>query len=106
MGRLLNPVLRDTSSVDTETERFIQQGLARVLAGRIAFIIAHRLSTVRHATRIVVVHDGEIVGSGTHKELIAAQGRYAALYRQQSLREATRGWAAVEAQATAMPDRA
>ena len=95
-----------TSSVDTETERFIQQGLARVLAGRIAFIIAHRLSTVRHATRIVVVHDGEIVESGTHKELIAAQGRYAALYRQQSLREATRGWAAVEAQATAMPDRA
>ncbi len=76
-----------TSSVDTETERQIQRGLARVLEGRIAFVIAHRLSTIRNATRIVVVEDGVITESGTHAELMARQGHYFELYRQQSLRE-------------------
>ncbi|HEX7082442.1 MAG TPA: ABC transporter ATP-binding protein [Gammaproteobacteria bacterium] len=79
-----------TSSVDTETERRIQQGLARVLAGRIAFVIAHRLSTIRNATRIVVVEDGRITESGTHAELMARRGHYFELYRQQSLRERAR----------------
>ena len=85
-----------TSSVDTETELGIQEALARVLAGRIAFVIAHRLSTVRNATRILVVKDGEIVERGEHTRLIAAQGHYATLYRQQSLHEATRRWGNAE----------
>ncbi|HEX5420512.1 MAG TPA: ABC transporter ATP-binding protein [Gammaproteobacteria bacterium] len=79
-----------TSSVDTETERHMQAGLARVLAGRIAFVIAHRLSTIRNATRIVVVEDGRITETGAHAELMARRGHYFELYRQQSLREGAR----------------
>ena len=81
-----------TSSVDTETELKIQQGLKFVLQGRISFVIAHRLSTIRNATRIVVVDEGRIVETGDHAELIAQGGHYAALYRQQSLDEATQEW--------------
>ena len=81
-----------TSSVDTETELKIQQGLKFVLQGRISFVIAHRLSTIRNATRIVVVDGGRIVETGDHAELIAQDGHYAALYRQQSLDEATQEW--------------
>lgn len=79
-----------TSSVDTETEQRIQAGLQRVMAGRIALIIAHRLSTIRNATRIVVIENGRITESGSHAELMAQQGHYHALYRQQSLQEASR----------------
>lgn len=86
-----------TSSVDTETELRIQQGMKHVFQGRISFVIAHRLSTIRNATRIVVVDDGRIVESGSHLELIAADGHYAALYRQQGLSETTRQWEAVGA---------
>ena len=82
-----------TSSVDTETELKIQQGLKFVLQGRISFVIAHRLSTIRNASRIVVVDDGRIVETGSHLELMAGGGHYATLYRQQSLTEATtRQW--------------
>ncbi|MCZ6890095.1 MAG: ABC transporter ATP-binding protein [Gammaproteobacteria bacterium] len=81
-----------TSSVDTETEQRIQTGLAHVLQGRISFIIAHRLSTIRNADRIIVVTDGRISETGDHASLIAMHGHYAALYRQQSLQETTRGW--------------
>ena len=81
-----------TSSVDTETELKIQQGLKFVLQGRISFVIAHRLSTIRNATRIVVVDDGRITETGDHAELMALGGHYATLYRQQSLDEATRDW--------------
>ena len=81
-----------TSSVDTETERTIQQGLKHVLQGRISFVIAHRLSTIRNATRIVVVDGGRIVEAGDHATLLAADGRYAALYRQQSLDDAAKRW--------------
>ncbi len=79
-----------TSSVDTHTEQHIQRGLANLLGGRIAFVIAHRLSTVRNADRIVVIRDGCIAELGTHAELMARRGHYFELYRQQSLAESTR----------------
>lgn len=69
-----------TSSVDTETEAAIQGALDRVLAGRTAFIIAHRLSTVKQASRILVIDGGTIVEQGTHDELLARQGYYYRLY--------------------------
>jgi ATP-binding cassette subfamily B protein/subfamily B ATP-binding cassette protein MsbA len=69
-----------TSSVDTQTERIIQKALARLLRGRTAFVIAHRLSTVIHADRIVVIHDGRIVEQGAHAELIEQGGYYFRLY--------------------------
>ena len=85
-----------TSSVDTETELKIQQGLKFVLQGRISFVIAHRLSTIRNASRIVVIGGGRIVETGTHLELMASGGHYATLYRQQSLSEAAeRQWESV-----------
>ncbi len=69
-----------TSSVDTQTERLIQAALARLLKGRTAFVIAHRLSTVVHADRIVVIQGGQIVEQGTHSELLALGNVYAGLY--------------------------
>jgi len=72
-----------TSSVDTETEALIQQGLAQVLKGRTSLIIAHRLSTVRDADRILVMQHGKIVEDGDHKSLLAHSGLYAQLYQRQ-----------------------
>lgn len=69
-----------TSSVDTHTERTIQNALARLLKGRTAFVIAHRLSTVNNADRIVVVEGGQIVEQGTHNDLLRSGGIYARLY--------------------------
>jgi ATP-binding cassette, subfamily B, multidrug efflux pump len=69
-----------TSSVDTQTERIIQQALSRLLKDRTAFVIAHRLSTVTNADRIVVIHNGEIVEQGNHHELLTARGHYFRLY--------------------------
>jgi ABC-type multidrug transport system fused ATPase/permease subunit len=70
-----------TSSVDTQTERLIQQALARLLKGRTSFVIAHRLSTVVNADRIVVIQDGRITEQGTHLDLLAKGGAYYELYR-------------------------
>ncbi len=71
-----------TASIDTETERLVQAGLATLLHGRTAFIIAHRLSTVKHADRILVLDQGQIVENGSHETLIQQQGLY---YRLHSL---------------------
>jgi len=65
-----------TSSVDTQSEQAIQQALLRLFQGRTTFVIAHRLSTVTNADRVVVIHAGRIVEEGTHAELLAAGGRY------------------------------
>jgi len=73
-----------TSSVDTETERAIQENLRMLTAGRTALIIAHRLSTLRHADRILVLRDGRVVEEGTHDELVARGGTYADLWHVQS----------------------
>ncbi len=76
-----------TSSVDTETERLIQDAVQTVLTGRTSFIIAHRLSTIRRADRILVVDGGRIVEDGTHAELLSMRGRYYRLYTSQFLEE-------------------
>ncbi len=72
-----------TSSVDTETERLIQDALTRLMAGRTTFVIAQRLSTVMRAHQILVIDGGRIVERGTHAELLALGGRYATIYEQQ-----------------------
>lgn len=76
-----------TSSIDTETEALIQDGLAEILRGRTSLIIAHRLSTIREADRILVMKRGQIIEDGTHEHLLAQNGLYAALYRRQFAHE-------------------
>jgi len=76
-----------TSSVDTETEHLIQDALNKALEGRTSFIIAHRLSTVRSADRILVIDKGKIVEEGTHKELMKKKGYYYRLYMNQFMKE-------------------
>jgi ATP-binding cassette subfamily B protein/subfamily B ATP-binding cassette protein MsbA len=71
-----------TSSVDTQTEIVIQNALRRILKGRTAFVIAHRLSTVVNADRIIVIDNGRIIEQGTHRELLALGGYYSRLYRE------------------------
>jgi subfamily B ATP-binding cassette protein MsbA len=72
-----------TSSLDSESEALIQEGLSSLMRGRTTFVIAHRLSTIRRADQILVVESGEIVERGTHDQLLAARGRYQDLYTRQ-----------------------
>ncbi len=69
-----------TSSIDTETEILLQEGLARLLKGRTSFIIAHRLSTIKNSDIIMYVDNGQILESGSHEELLAKKGYYYTLY--------------------------
>jgi ATP-binding cassette, subfamily B, bacterial MsbA len=72
-----------TSALDSESERLIQDALQRLMHARTVIVIAHRLSTIEHADRIVVLDQGSIVEQGTHRQLLACAGHYAALHRLQ-----------------------
>jgi subfamily B ATP-binding cassette protein MsbA len=77
-----------TSSLDSESEALIQEGLKYLMQGRTTFVIAHRLSTIRRADQILVVEAGRIIERGTHEELYRARGRYYDLYTRQHGMEA------------------
>lgn len=72
-----------TSALDSESEALVQEALERIMENRTVFVIAHRLATVRRATRILVMDQGQIIESGTHSELLNQNGRYAQFYAQQ-----------------------
>jgi ATP-binding cassette subfamily B protein len=73
-----------TSSLDSVTERHIQESIENLMQGRTAIVIAHRLSTIAHLDRIVVFHDGEVVEDGTHAALLARKGHYARMWSMQA----------------------
>ena len=81
-----------TSSVDTETESKIQEALERLIRGRTVFAIAHRLSTLKYANRLLILKDGKVNEIGTHEELIAKDGTYASLCRKQMDLSKIRAW--------------
>jgi subfamily B ATP-binding cassette protein MsbA len=72
-----------TSALDTESERIIQDALDKLMVGRTTLVIAHRLSTIEGADKIIVMHAGKIIEQGTHADLLAQDGHYAALYNMQ-----------------------
>ncbi len=72
-----------TSALDTESETMVQKALANLMQDRTTFVVAHRLSTIMHADKIVVLEDGRLVQSGRHEELLAAGGLYKKLYDMQ-----------------------
>ena len=74
-----------TSSIDTRTERIVQDGMDKLMNGRTSFVIAHRLSTVRNADAIMVLEQGWIIERGTHDELIEQKGKYYQLYTGNSI---------------------
>ena len=69
-----------TSSIDTRTERIVQDGLDKLMAGRTTFVIAHRLSTIRNSDCIIVLEHGRVIERGNHEQLLAAKGKYYQLY--------------------------
>jgi len=71
-----------TSSVDTVTESRLQNALMKLLRGRTSFVVAHRLSTIRHADLVLVLDQGRILERGNHTQLLALAGRYARMYKQ------------------------
>lgn len=73
-----------TSSIDTQTEILLQEGLDRLLEGRTAFIVAHRLSTIRNSDRIFYIGNQRVLEEGSHEELLAQRGYYYELYKTQS----------------------
>jgi len=77
-----------TSSIDTETEAGIQYAIETMLASRTSFVVAHRLSTIRNADRILVIDQGKIMEQGSHSELLAKKGRYFDLYMGRKLHDA------------------
>jgi len=81
-----NPMLildEATSSIDTRTEKLVQNAMSELTSGKTSFIIAHRLSTIRNADQILVIRDGDIVETGTHESLMEKNGFYAELYNSQ-----------------------
>ena len=78
-----------TANIDTVIEQRIQNAIGKIISDRTSIVIAHRLSTVKNADRILVVRNGKIVEQGTHKELLASKGYYYSLYSKQYEDEAT-----------------
>ena len=72
-----------TANIDTETEQLIQDALKTMMEGRTTIMVAHRLSTIQHADKIIVIHKGKIRESGTHQELLKKDGIYKKLYELQ-----------------------
>jgi ATP-binding cassette subfamily B protein len=72
-----------TASIDTRTEQLIQAAIQRIRSGRTSFVVAHRLSTIRNADRIMVIDAGRIIEQGNHEDLLASGGKYADLHRSQ-----------------------
>jgi subfamily B ATP-binding cassette protein MsbA len=79
-----------TSALDTQSERYIQEALEKLMKGRTTLVIAHRLSTIENADKIIVMHDGKMVEEGNHSGLLASDGYYAALHKMQ-FRDAVNG---------------
>jgi ATP-binding cassette subfamily B protein len=76
-----------TSSIDTNTELLVQEGIKQLLKNRTSFIVAHRISTIKGCDRIMYIHDGQIAESGNHDELMEKKGHYYQLYTSQLTNE-------------------